>query len=165
MGPLTGDKTMFCDEHCAAVYGRKQSERDLGRVKIAVYMNKSMLDLCRGEKVMPHEFSGFIHTGHDMVCVALFDRDEIETIGDAVSNTYDGYWREIGRLNTSFEDLSGGERRLGHPHRPRKMREVGILSYLCDEYGLSTEKNVAAAIGEIVNGEGLRDGIELFNSL
>lgn len=165
MGPLTGDKTMFCDEHCAARYGKQQSARDLGKEKIEVYLNKSMLDLCRGEKVMPHEFSGFIHTGHDMVGIAVFDEAELETIGDAVAGTYDGYWRGINRLNTSFEELSSGERRAGHPHQPRKMREVGILSYLCDEYGISTEKNIAAAIGELVVEEGLKDAIELFNSL
>lgn len=152
--PLTGAKTMFCNETCAAAYGKRQSARDLGKTKVGVYLNKSMLDLATGQHIFPHEFSGFIHTGHDLTGVAVFDKDELETIGDNECITYDAFWREVGRLNVSLE-----------PHNPKEMRDEGILGYLCDHFGISTERNIASAIGELVLLEGARDAIELINSL
>jgi hypothetical protein len=152
--PLTGNKTMFCNETCAASYGRIQSNRDLGKKKMWVYLNKGMLDLARFNGAQAHECSAFIHTGHDLVAVALFDTDALDAIGDNELLTYEAYWREVGRLNISIE-----------PHHPKQMRDEGILGYLCDHFGISTEKHIACAIGELVVVEGLKDPIELFNSL
>jgi hypothetical protein len=119
-----------------------------------VYLNKNMLDLAKSQKVIPYQFSYLFYSGHELVGVAEFETDELNSIGDHESNVYDAWWREIGKINISLE-----------PHTPHIMREEGILSYLCDGYGLSTEKNVALAIGEITNIEGCANPLELINSL
>ena len=156
---LTRYQKDFC--HIACRNGKRDSEmeRAESKNKIWVYLNKNMLDLAKSQKVIPYQFSYFIFSGHELVGVAEFELSELESIGDHETNAYDAWWREIGRLNTSFESL--GEK----PHRPIVMRREGILSYLCDEYGLSTERNVACAIGEMMHEEGLFTPLALINSL
>jgi hypothetical protein len=154
--PLTGDKTMFCTETCAATYGKRQSNRDLGWVKVWVYCNKAMLNVAIGEGIWPHEMSAFIHTGNDMTCVALFDQKPFFDIPDSQASVYDAYYREI----APFEAEASLE-----PHNPTEMRDEGILSYLCDHFGIRTERDIARAIPELVRLEGLKDPIELFNTL
>lgn len=166
MGVLTPAQQKFCNNYCQRAKTEIQAERDRGSVKIWVYLNKNMLDLAKSEHVLPHEFSHFIWSGHELTGVARFDVGALEGIGDLQANTYDAWWREIDRLNTSFERLSqDNQGKGGKGHRPRVMRRTGLLSYLCDEYGLSTEKNIALAIGEITEEEGLANPLILFNSL
>lgn len=154
-GPLTGEQTQFCANNmCESAWNKKQATRDLGKIKIWVYLNKAMVELAKGERVEPHALSGFISTGHDLMAVAQYDEADLESISDAECNTYDAYWRGLNRLNISIE-----------PHHPINMRKQGMLSYLCDNWGISTEKNVAAAIGELVVLEGHRTPVAFFNSL
>lgn len=165
-GTLTPAQDTFCNNGCRRAKADAQAERDLGKEKMWVYLNKSMLDLCRGERVIPHEFSMMIYTGNEPVLVACFDKDQLLTIGDSMANTYDGWYREISRLNTSFASLSENDKgEGGHPHQPRVMRREGLLSYLCDHYGISTERNVAAAIGTLTQEEGHESPLLLFNTL
>lgn len=154
--PLTGDKLRYCNPDCEMAKGKRTNANDLGFNKIWVYLNKGMLDLAKGQGIEPHAFSAFIHTGHDLMGIAMFDRQSLETIGDNERNTYDAYYREITAL-------------FPHPlhssHDEDGMREVGLLGYLSDNYGITTEKNIAQAIGTIVGIEDLTNPIELFNTL
>lgn len=148
------EQQKFCNEHCY----KKKVERDNRRGQkdtIFVYLNKNMLDLAKSQGVLPLEFSFFIWSGHELAGVACFVDKELESIGDHETNTYDAWWREIGLLNIDIaQEFSSGE-----------MREVGILSYLCDYFGISTEKNVACAIGSITILEGQRSPIQFFDTL
>ena len=153
-GTLTPAQDTFCTNGCRQAKADAQANRDLGRKKIWVYLNKSMLDLCRGEHVLPHEFSTLLYTGNELVLVAVFDAEELEKIGDSMANTYDGWWREVGRLNVALE-----------PYNPRIMRREGLLSYLCDHHGISTEKNVACAIGTLTDLEGHLSPLAFFDTL
>jgi len=153
-GVLTQYQDNFCNEVCEKTKKQFEAERPGVARKLWVYLNKNMLDLTQSQKVEPYQFSYFFYSGHELVGVAQFDTDELEGIGDHETNVYDAWWREIGRLNTSIE-----------PHRPQTMRKDGILSYLCDEHGISTEKNVACAIGELTAYEGHENPLQLINSL
>lgn len=157
MGVLTAHQGFFCGEYCGRAHREHEEEHKVDK-PIYVYMNLQMLELAKSEHVLPHAFSMFVYTGHSLTCVAQFEEEELLKIGDEEATAYDGWWREVGQLNTSLKNLGTKE------HRPKVMRELGILSYLCDEYGLSTEKNVACAIGSIAEEEGVTP-IELFNTL
>lgn len=157
--PLTRDNLQFCNDTCAAAWDQKRRTRDMGKRKEYVYLNKSMLDLAIGEGVMPHEWSAFIHTGHDMVGVALFDEGHIQSIPDAECNTYDAYYREIPRGESEEPEVNL------EPHDGRAMREEGILGYLCDHFGIRTERKIAEAIAELCELENVPDPIELINTL
>jgi hypothetical protein len=90
-------------------------------------------------------------------CVALYDEKEIlKTIEDEG----EFWWREINRSSVSLDSIEFNDK----PYRPRIMRKIGLLEYLCDYCGVSTERNVAAVIGEMAHGEGLTP-IQFFNSL
>ena len=69
------------------------------------------------------------------------------------------FWREVGRANTGMDEIEIGEK----PYRPRVMRKMGLLEYLCDYCGVSTERNVAAVLGEMAAHESI-DPIVFFNS-
>jgi hypothetical protein len=158
--PLTGDKTMFCEESCAATYGQRQSKRDLGKVKVWAYLNKSMLDLAIGERAEPHEFSGFFHTGNDLMGVALFDRDQIEAITQAEQSASDAYWREIPE---NSQDIIMRNDLMDHDENA--LRAHGLQSYVFERTGSFNEITIAKAIADIVVLEKLKDPIELFNTL
>jgi len=154
MDPVTDVQGNWCSTFCQSKKIDEQAARDMGKKKIWVYLNKNMLDLAKSQKVEPHEFSYLFYSGHELVGVACYDEDELNSIGDHETNVYDAWWREVGRLNISLE-----------PHTPATMRRDGILSYLCDRFGLSTEKNIALAIGDLTVIEGFESPIELINSL
>lgn len=157
LGVLTAHDGFFCNEYCRRAH-KEYAEEHKEDKPIYVYMNLQMLELAKSEYIKPHSFSMFLYTGHSLVCVAKFEESELLTIGDEEATAYDGWWREVGQLNTSFKNIGDKD------HRPLVMREIGILSYLCDEYGISTEKNIACAIGSIAYEEGITP-IELFNTL
>ena len=70
------------------------------------------------------------------------------------------WWREVSRSNTCASCIEFNSK----PYRPRFMRKVGLLEYLCDYCGVSTERNVSAVIGELAYEEG-KTPIEFFNSI
>lgn len=159
IGVLTSAQDNYCNAACEGGKRDSMALKDIGKPKMWVYLNKNMLDLAKSQHISAYEFSYFFWSGHELVGVACFDEGELQSIGDHETNVYDAWWREIGRLNTSFHGLGGKH------HRPRVMRELGLLSYLCDEYGLSTEKNIALAIGELTEEEGWDAPADLINSL
>ncbi len=71
-----------------------------------------------------------------------------------------GWWRSVGRANISVDDEEGF---YGKGYKPKIARKVGLLTYICDQYGASTEKNVAAVIGELAHHEG-KTPIDYFNT-
>jgi len=94
-------------------------------------------------------------------CVALFKKTELLKITEKDCEDNNAWWREIGRANISIDNSSG---LYGKGYKPRIMRKVGLLTYICDQYGLSQPRNVAAMIGEISFYEG-KNPIEFFNSI
>lgn len=154
-GVLTPENDETCDDLCRQKRAEAQAARDTTKKKIWVYLNKEMLDLLHLNKIEPHEFSYFFYTGFSLVGVAVYDEEDIVgKISDREAEAYNAFWREVTGTNVSLE-----------PHEPHTMRREGILSYLCNRHGISTERNVAAAIGELTGIEGLASPIDLINSL
>lgn len=160
--PLVGDRLRYCNPDCEMRKGTREAARETPVQEVWVYLNKGMLDLARGQGIEPRAFSAMIHTSHDLMGVALFDRDALETIGDNERNTYDAYWREIPQ---SIPVPNLEEAAVRELYDPIAMREEGLLGYLSDHYGIATERKVAAAIGEFTIREGKANPIELFNTL
>lgn len=156
--PQTGDRKQWCNDLCEQAWKEKRKARDMGWVKVFAYLNKSMLDIAAGQGIHPHRFSGFFHTGHDLMAVALYDRPELEQIGDNEMNTYDAYWREV-QWPGQLEKGSKIE-----PYDPDEMRDDGLLSYL-QRFEIRTEKQIASAIGLLTEMEGCDDPIHFINTL
>ena len=119
-----------------------------------IYCNAELLRLVSQHKVKLLEVSKVLFDEYWLsYAVASFDSlKELEKISEKKCEEKDAWWREIGHANISVED-----------HTPRIARQEGLLIYICDKYGASTEKNVAAMIGSIAWHEG-KNPIELFNS-
>jgi len=114
---------------------------------IYVFCNGNMIGI-----LPPIEKSRGLSYYPETVYTAKYDLAKLESIAESQCINNNAWWREIGRLNIQYN------------HKPRIMRKTGIFNYLCNVYGISTEKNVALAIGEICNEEN-KTPIELFNTL
>jgi len=91
--------------------------------------------------------------------IAEYDEAELKQVPE---ECFEGgmFWREIGRACVGMDELETYDK----PYRPRVMRKMGLLEYLCDCCGVSTERNVSAVIGEIAHCEG-KNPIDFFNSI
>ena len=84
---------------------------------------------------------------------------ELQTIAEELYT--DGcFWRQVGRASVGMDEIESNDK----PYRPRVMRKMGLLEYLCDYCGVSTERNVAAVVGEMAHHEG-KNPIDFFNSI
>lgn len=156
--PLHGDQMRYCSKECEIQDDERRKARDLGAARTYAYLNTAMLNLCVGQGIRPHRLSGFIHTGHDLMGVALFDAAEIETIGDAEMSNYDAYWRRI----PSAAEMDAVT--FGDAYDPLKLRNAGIFAFL-HEYDIRTEKQIARALRELTEHEDRLSPIEFLNSL
>src|ERR1051325_936955 len=110
-----------------------------------VYCNAEMLDT--GTGVNPIDVSKILLDDLYLThCVALFNEKELEKVTEEQCVKRGAFWRSVGRANISLEDNDGI---YGNHYKPRIMRKVGLLTYLCDQYGVSQPRNIAALIGEI----------------
>lgn len=113
--------------------------------------------------VYPKKFSQILfdtaNRGYTAYLVAEYDHDELKTVPE---EKFQGgmFWREIGRAVVGMDELEFNDK----PYRPRVMRKIGLLEYLCDYCGVSTERNVSALIGEMSHFE-CKTPIEFFNTL
>ena len=117
--------------------------------EIYVYCNAANLTL-----VHPIEISKPLMNDYEVEFVALYNLDELNKLTEDEYRTAGAWWREIGSLNISIDQ----------EYQPRVMRRTGLLTYICDTWGISTERHVACAIGSISGLEG-KTPIEFFNSL
>lgn len=151
---LTPFKDRFCTDQCHAKHTKRQEERPERR-KNWIYLNKNMLDILKSNGAMPHEISFFFYTGNELVGIAVYDEQDIEEkVGDHEAIAYDAWMRPIAHSDQTLE-----------PHDGEQMREEGLLSYLCDNFGIRTEKNVANAIGTLADIEGFQSPVSFINSL
>lgn len=114
-------------------------------------------------KIYPKRFSQLLfdtaNNSYDTRLVAEYDN--FVKLKSVPEKEYTGglFWREVGRANTSMDEIE-----FGKPYRPRIMRKIGLLEYLCDYCGVSSERNVAAVIGEMSAYEH-KDPISFLNSI
>ena len=77
-------------------------------------------------------------------------------ISGAQCDAMGAWWREIGISNLGADDLA--------KYKPRTMRRMGIFEYIEENWGATTENNVAAVIGSIAALEN-KNPTELFDTL
>ena len=116
---------------------------------IYVYCNASCLEL-----IHPLEVSKPILTSWNLSFVALYNLEDLQKIAEDIYEQHNAFWREVGSLNISIDE----------DYQPRVMRKTGLLNWLCDVHGISVERNIAGAIGNLSRMEG-RTPIEFINSL
>lgn len=129
--------------------------------EIYIWCDPEILKICRWKKIKVIEISQCLLD--DMFfphLVAKVSLQDIEKITEEECKSTSAWWRSVGEAWIS-EDQKGMH---GRGYKPRVMREVGLLKYICDQYSLSTERNVAAVIGTFAKWEG-KDPIALFNSI
>ena len=129
---------------------------------VYIYCNIATLQVASHRGVKPIEVSKVLLTDTylDYVVASFESLDELLAIEEGIWNGQSAWWREIGHSNINIEEEKG---MYGTGYKPRIAREAGLLNYICDQYGASTEKNVAAILGDIAWYEG-KNAIELFNS-
>ncbi len=127
-----------------------------------IYCNVTTIELGSLFNVMPLEVSHVLweERWHSYLVAGYESLKKLEEIPERELVRLDAWWREVGRANISIDDIDG---LYGLGYKPRIARKVGLLLYICDQWGASTEKNVAAMIGEMANHEG-KTPVELFNS-
>ncbi len=123
-----------------------------------IYCNPQTLHLVKPQEVSKVLFDDYFFP----YCIALYDPVSYKKLLDLDEKVFEGvgaWWRSVGRTNMGLDETYDEE-----GYKPRIMRKVGLLSYTCDNYGASTERNVAAFIGEYAAYEG-KTPIEFFNSI
>lgn len=151
--PLNGVQMLYCSTECAELgIKRDQQDTSSGGPKTWAYLNLAMLNVARGNQFVPRRFSAFIHTGHDLMGVAVFEDNQLEQITDAEASSYDAYWRPIAGTDLPFEEYD-----------PEAMRTEGLLAFL-QRRGIHAERQIASALFKMAVMEG-KDPIQLINSL
>jgi hypothetical protein len=83
---------------------------------------------------------------------AVYDLGDLMSIPEDRLNAAKAWWREMGWCNTHIA------------WDPARIKDEGIWGYLCDEYGISTERNTSVAFNELAFQADMSE-IELFNWL
>jgi len=99
---------------------------------------------------LPYCIAGYSENDYKKLC-------EIED--ENIWKEEGAWWRGVNLTNRGLDETYDNK-----GYRPRIMRKLGLLNYTCDNYGASTEKNVAAFIGEYAAYES-KNPIDFWNSL
>lgn len=112
---------------------------------ITVLCDQSMTDL-----LPPLEKSLLLDDRYGGYLVAVFDEAQLLAIDETTVTDSNAWWRECGSCNTTI------------PWKPKVLRRMHLLDFLCDYHGISSERNVAVAINEVARNAGMTP-IELVN--
>lgn len=128
-----------------------------------IYCNVAAIELAGNHGINPITISKvlWLHTASH--CIAEYSDKDFKLLDQIAEKEYedaDAWWREVNRANFGLDEEEG---MYGTGYKPRIARKVGLLLYICDQFQASTEKNVAAMIGELAHHEA-KDPIEFFNS-
>lgn len=116
--------------------------------KIEVLCNQDMLNL-----LTPIEVSQPIpHYDYGPEFVAVYDEAALKALPESSFEGCGPWWRGVGPANIPIE------------WDQRRIEREGVWSYLCAEYGISTERNRAIAVYELANDLGVSP-VELGNRL
>ena len=125
-----------------------------------IYCNPQVFQIAKPEAV-----SKVLFDEHFLpYCIAGYSDKAYKQLNEADEELYKeegAWWRELNRTNVALDEEIGA---YGIGYKPRVMRKVGLLTYICDQYNASSERNVAAFIGEFAHYE-MKNGIEFFNSI
>lgn len=125
-----------------------------------IYCNPQVFQIVKPEIVSKVLFDEFFLP----YCVAGYSDKAYKELNEVDEKRYEeegAWWRGLNRTNVGLDEEKG---MYGIGYKPKVMRKVGLLTYICDQYNASTEKNVAAFIGEFSAYE-CKNGIEFFNSI
>lgn len=124
-----------------------------------IYCNPQVFQIVKPEKISKVIFDDYFLP----YCIAGYDEKSYKNLlvfcTEERAKEEGAWWRLVGRTNIGLDETYDEK-----GYKPRKMREIGLLTYTCDNYGASTEKNVAAFIGEYAEHEA-KNPIEFWNSL
>lgn len=116
---------------------------------ITVQCNDKMLAL-----LAPIEASAGVTSwaADDIRHAAVYDTDALLAVTEDQAFEVQAWWREMGPANITIE-LDA-----------ERIKAEGVWSYLCDEYGISTERNTSVALWELAHESAMTE-VEFFNWL
>lgn len=130
-----------------------------------IYCNPQTLERAAQLKIKPAQFSKVLLDEYYVPYLVAGYDDESYTKLCAIAEEdwggSDAFWRSCGGVNFGLDEQRG---LYGTGYKPRVMRKVGFYSYICDQYQVSADRNVAAFILTLAQAEG-KTPVEFWNSL
>lgn len=128
-----------------------------------VYGNAQAVETSGDRRIYPERVSHVLWDEFwNSHIVAEFSEENFKKLCAIDDKDWDdaAWWREICGANFSIEEAKG---LYGKGYKTKTARMVGLLLYICDQFGASTERNVAAVIGSMAAYEG-KDPVKFFNT-